>query len=118
MQTLDKGAAEFLGARDQVNGSGGGINDRSADDAHVSAEVPVIAATGARHVRIGRRHTICVQKTHLPVRGNDGWIVRIEGIEAVVDGGDDNNVVSSFAGDSDVRRYQRLGINLVVHRAR
>ena len=69
VQALDEGSAVFLGARHEVDRSRHRINHGRADNAHVAAEILVIAATGPGHVGVGRRDYAGAKKGDLPVRG-------------------------------------------------
>src|SRR5690348_5136154 len=55
-----------------------------------------------------------VEKAHFPQR-RIGGAVRVEGVNAIVLGGDEQNVMHAFAGNLDRREEERLRVYRAIH---
>ena len=116
MQALNVVAA-FQGGANEVHGVCGRINDRRSRDPNKridvgGAQVAVGDCGRAAGCAVGR-----VEKRDLPEWSGVGAavVVGVEGVDAVVFGSDEDDVVGAFAGDRDVRHVERLSVDLRVH---
>src|SRR5215831_4056097 len=96
-----------LGASEKVDGACGWVDDRSGGDSvfwfdNVAAQIPGgdDRFAGAEEVRI-------------PERGG-GAAVGIVGVDGIVLGGDEEEVVAAFAGNLDVSDQKRLGVDVAI----
>jgi hypothetical protein len=112
MDIIGGRAADFLRSCHHVKGHGGGIDHGRAGDAEwriITAQTDIAAGHG-RHA--GGR----IDETNLP-KGRGiaaGVAVGVEGKNAVVFGGGEDNVVRAFVGNSHRGHIKRLGINLAI----
>ena len=60
-------------------------------------------------------HDIWAKEAYLPIRRSHGGIVCIKGINRIINRGDDQKVVRASPRQADVRHYEGLSIDLVVH---
>src|SRR5216684_3534322 len=105
-----KNAFAFLGSRENVKSSGLEVDDRSGSDSNLRGDEET-AGIAFRE----RGNTFAgIGETHVPERSG-GSSVGVEGVYAVVFGGDKENVVFAFAGDFDVGKIKRLGVNVTVN---
>src|SRR5436309_6656275 len=110
MQPLEV-TGRFLGLRYDVERAGGGIDHGRSGDSDYRVDVAGFTGIGRRNGR-----DTCSEEALLPVLDARARI-RVEGIDAVVHGGHENDVVRAplYRG---VRDIERLGIDLAVHGAR
>ena len=113
METLDVGRAFFCLA-DDVHRVGREIDDRSAGDADFRDDVGGGEVTVGNSGGAGRCAVRGVEKSDLPERSAGG--VRVEGVDAVMFGGDEDDVVGAFAGDGDTLHIKGLCIDAAVNR--
>ena len=102
---------------DEIDGLRGGVDDRRAADADAPREVAV-GATGLTDVRAGDRDNPCrgIRIVHEPERGRRRGIARIERVDAVVVGGDKDDIASADTRNVEPVDVQGLAVDLVVHR--
>ncbi len=118
VKPLNERRAVLLRARHQKQRPGSGINDWRAHNSHVAAEILIIAPASPGHVRVARRHRVWPKKTDVPVSVTGQGIVRIEGVNRIVDRGDNHNIARPVRAEVHIGHDQRLGVNLVIHRPR
>jgi hypothetical protein len=99
---LEVGAG--VGEGDDVEGVAGAVDDGGADDAHVAVDV---GAVEGGVVEVGGGAEVDVPD------GSCAGVIGVEGVDAVVDGGDEDEVVGS-AVDLDVGGEEGLGVELIV----
>src|SRR5690348_5625548 len=111
MQLLDEGilrehAFAFLRARENVDCSRIGIDDRSRRDSNLRSD------KRALHVAGGERLYSVGEKAGLPQ-----WLRRsigIERIDAVVLGSNEQDIVLAFAWNLDSAKVERLRVNIAI----
>jgi len=104
-----KDAFAFLGAGEDVKRSGLEVDDWSGRDANLwrDEEAAGIAFGERRNALAG------IGEIDVPERSGRS-AVGVEGIDAVVFGGDEKDVVFAFAGNLEIGELQRLGVNVAV----
>jgi hypothetical protein len=114
MQSLDvsrRGAGDLFGLGDDVEGIGGRVDDRCAGDADFWCDVGCADVA----VRDGCDTLGGVDERVFPEVALRGVIpFGVEGVNAVMLGGDEEDVVRPLAGDRDARLEQRLGVDVAV----
>src|SRR5262249_20344220 len=109
-------AADLLGLGGDVEGVGGVVDDRGAGDADLGHDV-VAADVAVGH---GGDAVGGVDEAALPVHaaalaGAAGGPVGVEGVDAVVLRGGEDDVARAAAGDGQVGLVERLGVDVAVH---
>jgi hypothetical protein len=98
-----------LRAREDVESSACEIDHRRRCNSDLGAD------ESALHI-VGRERPLAagfVEETYLPER-RIAWSIDVESVNAVMLGGDEDEVVSSFAGHFDVRQIEWLRINRAI----
>ena len=109
MQALEVAAALFgLGHHEKT--SARRINYRSPGDSDL-----VLDVAGLLSVRWRNRRHASAKKALFPIL-YAGLSVGVEGVDAVVLGGDEDDVVRA-AGDREIRHIERLGVDFAIHGA-
>ncbi len=96
-------------AANQINDAGRRVYYRRTRNTHFLAEGAALSI-GGRHCRCAGRY-----EAYIPV-GTAVGIISIEGIDRIVLGSNDQNIMCS-AADFDVRDVERLRVDLTVNRA-
>ena len=113
MKALDVGGAFFCFA-DDVHRVGREVDGRSTGDADFGDDVGCREVTVWNSGGAGGRAVRGVEKSDLPERSASG--VCVEGVDAVMFGGYERDVVGAFAGDGDALHVKGLRVDAAVNR--
>jgi len=113
VKALDVSSAFFCFA-DDVHRVGREVDDRSAGDADFRDDVGRGEITIGNSGGAGGRAVRGVQKSDLPEGSASG--VRVEGVDAVMFGGYEGDVVGAFAGDDETLHVKGLRVDAAVNR--
>lgn len=112
MEPLDVSRAFFCLA-DDVHSVGGEVDGGSTSDADFGDDVCGGKVAVGNSSSPGGRAVSGIEKSDLPERSAGS--VRVEGIDAVVFGGDEDDVVSALAGDGETLNVKRLSVDAAVN---